>query len=91
MKGLFGLVGLLLALVIVGVVVKKQLDTTTQRVPALTPVVPAGAWDTPTVGVRCGPPPGPWSLTSGWRVAANKASSCNPSAPASVSTGQDLA
>jgi hypothetical protein len=37
MKGVFGLVGLLLALAIVGVVVKKQLDSTSQRVPALTP------------------------------------------------------
>jgi hypothetical protein len=37
MKGVFGLVGLLLALAIVGVVVKKQLDSTSQRVPVLTP------------------------------------------------------
>ena len=41
MKAVFGLVGLLLALAIVGVVVKKQLDTTSQRVPALAPAVPA--------------------------------------------------
>ena len=52
MQGLFGLVGLLLALVIVGVVVKKQLDTTTQWVPALTPVVPGGAAPAPAVTVR---------------------------------------
>ena len=52
MKGLFGLVGLLLALIIVGVVVKKQLDTTTQWVPALTPVVPGGAAPAPAATVR---------------------------------------
>jgi hypothetical protein len=43
MKGLFGLVGLLLALAIVGVVVKKQLSSLQQPVPALAPSVPAGA------------------------------------------------
>lgn len=37
MKGLFGLVGLLLALAIVGVVVKKQLASNQQIVPTLTP------------------------------------------------------
>ena len=52
MKGLFGLVGLLLALVIVGVVVKKQLDTTTQRVPVLAPAVPGGAASAPAATVR---------------------------------------
>ena len=34
MKGLFGLVGLLMALAIVGVVIKKQLSATQQIVPA---------------------------------------------------------
>jgi len=43
MKGLFGLVGLLLALAIVGMVVKKQLDATSQRVPALAPAASGGA------------------------------------------------
>lgn len=52
MKGLFGLVGLLLALVIVGVVVKKQLDTTSQRVPALAPTVPGGTASAPAATVR---------------------------------------
>ncbi len=52
MKGLFGLVGLLLALVIVGVVVKKQLDTTTQRVPVLAPAVPGSAASAPAATVR---------------------------------------
>lgn len=52
MNGIFGLVGLLLALVIVGVVVKKQLDTTTQRVPALAPAVPGGAASAPAATVR---------------------------------------
>ena len=52
MKALFGLVGLLLALVIVGVVVKKQLDTTSQRVPALTPAVPGGTASAPAATVR---------------------------------------
>jgi hypothetical protein len=37
MKGVFGLVGLLLALVIVGVVVKKQLSAIQQPVPTLVP------------------------------------------------------
>ncbi len=46
MKGLFGLVGLLLALAIVGLVVKKQLDATQQIVPSLTPAAaPPGAAD----------------------------------------------
>jgi hypothetical protein len=35
MKGIFGLVGLLLSLAIVGLLVKKQLGTTQQIVPAL--------------------------------------------------------
>lgn len=35
MKGIFGLLGLLLSLVIVGVLVKKQLTSTQQMVPAL--------------------------------------------------------
>ena len=39
MKGVFGLVSLLVALAIVGVVVKKQLAATRQAVPALAPVV----------------------------------------------------
>ena len=52
MKALFGLVGLLLALVIVGVVVKKQLDTTSQRVPALAPTVPGGTASAPAATVR---------------------------------------
>jgi hypothetical protein len=52
MKGVFGLVGLLLALVIVGVVVKKQLDSTSQRVPALAPAVPGGVASAPATTVR---------------------------------------
>lgn len=52
MKAVFGLVGLLLALAIVGVVVKKQLDTTSQRVPALAPPVPGGAASAPATTVR---------------------------------------
>ena len=52
MKGVFGLVGLLLALAIVGVVVKKQLDSTSQRVPALTPAVPGSAAPAPAATVR---------------------------------------
>jgi hypothetical protein len=52
MKGVFGLVGLLLALVIVGVVVKKQLDSTSQRVPALAPAVPGGVASEPATTVR---------------------------------------
>ncbi len=35
MKGIFGLLGLLLSLVIVGVLVKKQLTSTQQMLPAL--------------------------------------------------------
>lgn len=35
MKGIFGLVGLLVALAVVGVLVKKQLGATSQIVPAL--------------------------------------------------------
>ncbi len=53
MKGLFGLVGLLVALAIVGVVVKKQLAATQQSVPALAvpgvPAKPAGSDAAPTV------------------------------------------
>ena len=52
MKAVFGLVGLLLALVIVGVVVKKQLDSTSQWVPALAPAVPGGAASAPAATVR---------------------------------------
>jgi len=52
MKGVFGLVGLLLALAIVGVVVKKQLDSTSQRVPALAPAVLGGAASAPAATVR---------------------------------------
>jgi hypothetical protein len=52
MKGVFGLVGLLLALVVVGVVVKKQLDSTSQRVPALAPAVPGGVASAPATTVR---------------------------------------
>lgn len=52
MKGFFGLVGLLVALAIVGVVVKKQLDTSSQRVPALAPAVPGGAASAPATTVR---------------------------------------
>jgi len=43
MKGLFGLVGLLVALAIVGLVVKKQLAATQQSVPVLAVPMPAGA------------------------------------------------
>lgn len=46
MKGIFGLVGLLVALAVVGVLVKKQLGATSQIVPALqspVPVNPDGA------------------------------------------------
>lgn len=43
MKGIFGLVGLLLTLAVVGVLVKKQLATSSQGVPALQAPVPAGA------------------------------------------------
>ncbi len=42
MKGIFGLVGLLVALAIVGVVVKKQLAATQQSVPALAVPAPPG-------------------------------------------------
>jgi len=52
MKGVFGLVGLLLALAIVGVVVKRQLDSTSQRVPALAPAAPGGAASAPATTVR---------------------------------------
>lgn len=52
MKGVFGLVGLLLALVIVGVGVKKQLDSTSQRVPALAPAMPDGVASAPATTVR---------------------------------------
>lgn len=52
MKGVFGLAGLLLALAIVGVVVKKQLDSTSQRVPVLTPGVPGSAAPAPAATVR---------------------------------------
>jgi hypothetical protein len=47
MKGIFGLVGLLLALAIVGVVVKKQLSAIQTPVPALAPVggLPGAAAD----------------------------------------------
>lgn len=41
MKGILGLVGLLLALAVVGVVVKKQLASSRQGVPALQTTVPA--------------------------------------------------
>lgn len=51
MKGLFGLVGLLLALAIVGVVVKKQLSSLQQPVPVLAPTGQADA----TTGAT--PPP----------------------------------
>ena len=40
MKGLFGVVSLLLALVIVGVLVKQQLSATRQSVPLPSPAVP---------------------------------------------------
>jgi hypothetical protein len=52
MKGIFGLVGLLLALAIVGVVVKKQLDTSSQGVPAMAPAVSGGAASAPATTVR---------------------------------------
>ena len=55
MKGLFGLVGLLLSLSIVGVLVKKQLASTQQIVPALELPVPAnsdGASTAPTGTVK---------------------------------------
>ena len=43
MKGLFGLVGLLLTLAIVGILVKQQLASTRQIVPALQVPATAGA------------------------------------------------
>ncbi len=43
MKGVFRLVGLLIALAIVGVVVKKQLAATQQSVPALAVPAPNGS------------------------------------------------
>lgn len=55
MKGLFGLVGLLLSLAIVGVLVKKQLASTQQIVPSLELPVPAnsdGASTAPTGTVK---------------------------------------
>jgi hypothetical protein len=48
MKGLFGFVGLLLALAIVGVLVKKQLGALQRPVPALSVPAPgAGAGSSP--------------------------------------------
>ena len=47
MKGVFGLVSLLVALAIVGVVVKKQLAATRQAVPALAPA--AGSPDSAVI------------------------------------------
>ncbi len=52
MKGIFGLVGLLLALAIVGVVVKKQLSSLQQPVPALAP-----AGGSPDAATTPGAPP----------------------------------
>lgn len=53
MKGVFGLVGLLVALAIVGIVVKKQLAATQQSVPALAvpgvSAAPTGSGAPPTV------------------------------------------
>ena len=44
MRGFFGLAGLLIALVIVGLLVKKQLAATQQAIPALRlPAVPGAA------------------------------------------------
>ena len=55
MKGLFGFVGLLLALAIVGVLVKKQLGALQQPVPALSVPAPgagAGSPAAPPATVR---------------------------------------
>ncbi len=41
MKGVFGMVGLLITLAIVGILIKKQLFTAQQSMPALQQVVPA--------------------------------------------------
>ncbi|MDF1484423.1 hypothetical protein PY257_04380 [Ramlibacter sp. H39-3-26] len=49
MRGGFGLIGLVLALLIVGVLVKKQLAATTAPVPALQAQVPGAAPATGTV------------------------------------------
>lgn len=43
MRAIFGVVGLLLALVIVGLLVKKQLATTRQAIPVLAAPAPASA------------------------------------------------
>ncbi len=43
MKGLFGIVSLLLALVIVGLVIKQQLGVTRLAAPMLAPSAPASA------------------------------------------------
>ncbi len=43
MRAIFGVVGLLLALVIVGLLVKKQLATTRQAIPVLAAPAPAPA------------------------------------------------
>ncbi len=43
MRAIFGVLGLLIALAIVGVLAKKQLATTRQAVPALAVPAPAGA------------------------------------------------
>lgn len=51
MKGLFGFVGLLLALAIVGVLVKKQLGALQQPVPALSVPAPGAGTGNPA------PPP----------------------------------
>lgn len=48
MRAIFGVLGLLIALAIVGVLAKKQLATTRQAVPALAVPAPAGAGITPT-------------------------------------------
>lgn len=55
MKGIFGLLGLLLCLAIVGVLVKKQLASTQQMVPALqVPMAtdPQGSASAPAATVR---------------------------------------
>ncbi|MDD5334475.1 MAG: hypothetical protein PHS32_12105 [Rhodoferax sp.] len=55
MKGIFGLLGLLLCLAIVGVLVKKQLTSTQQMLPALqVPMAtdPQGSASTPAATVR---------------------------------------
>ena len=48
MRAIFGVLSLLLVLAVVGLLVKKQLASAQQAIPALTLPTPAGAEPTPT-------------------------------------------